>query len=228
LKFSPRAELWIISAGHGLVGRDRQIKSYSSTFSTGSFDSVWRGRHDGDRRTRLQEWWASLPHEATLGELLGREGRIVVAAGAPYIAAVEADLRSAAEADASVEHLSLISAGSQASEIRLPVSGHLRSAFGGTDNGLNARVLAFLAASASEHGFRRLRMATMLERVAVASPAPERTIGTPSTDDQIVEQLDLVRRQDPAISRTRALRALRQSGIACEQSRFASLWTRRN
>jgi hypothetical protein len=225
LKFSSRAELWVISAGHGLIGSASSVKSYSATFSDGSPDSVWRGPEDGPRRAGLQEWWVALPHEATLGELLRRDGAIVVAAGAAYATALDADLRTAAEADGSLERISLISAGSQMGSIRLPADGRLRDAVGGTDNGLNARVLAFLTAAAPEHGFRRSKMAAILERVAAASPATKRIVGTPSTDDQIIEQMKLIRRHDPAISRSRALTALRQSGVACEQSRFASLWT---
>src|SRR3954452_10755863 len=59
LKFSSRAELWIISAGQGLVASHERIKSYSATFSSGFPDSVWRGSADGDRRQCLREWLAS-------------------------------------------------------------------------------------------------------------------------------------------------------------------------
>src|SRR4051812_36774954 len=62
LKFSTRAELWVISAGYGLIASANPVKSYGATFSTGSPDSVWRGPRDGHRRAGIQEWWSALPH----------------------------------------------------------------------------------------------------------------------------------------------------------------------
>ena len=49
-QYSSRAELWVVSAGYGLIPSSKTIKPYSATFATGSADSVWRGPADGDRQ----------------------------------------------------------------------------------------------------------------------------------------------------------------------------------
>ena len=158
LKFSSRAEFWVISAGHGLVA-SHERSSPTAQLSRAAHPTRSGVDHaDGDRRQCLRDWLASFPRK-TLVELLGRDGTLLVTAGAPYVDALASELRVAAEADPSFERLSVISAGSRVSESRLPIDGRLRRAFGGTDNGLNARVLAFLAASAPEHHFRRTPMA---------------------------------------------------------------------
>src|SRR5262249_11368130 len=56
-RYSSRAELWVISAGYGLIASSKTIKPYSATFANGSDDSVWRGTQDGDRQERLKAWW---------------------------------------------------------------------------------------------------------------------------------------------------------------------------
>ena len=69
-------------------------------------------------------------------------------------------------------------------------------------------------------------MMTALARIAPRLPTTRRTTGKTITDDQVVREIGAIRRGRPSISRTRALRELRESGIACEQSRFASIWER--
>jgi hypothetical protein len=97
---------------------------------------------------------------------------------------------------------------------------------GGTDGALNARLLALLAADGSEHRFRRSAMSATLAQLASRMPATKRNAGKAATDEQVMHHINLIRRRCPSISRTQALRELRRSGVACEQSRFASIWQR--
>ena len=224
LRYSNRAELWVISAGHGLVRSGKSLKAYSATFASGSPDSVWRDSRDGDRRVRLTTWWSGLSHDAALTDLLDGDGAIVIAAGARYIEALGADIQAAAAHDQSNEHVSIISAGSRADEILLPASGRLRKTLGGTDAAINGRVLAALAARSVEHRFRRSAMSAALAELTAGAVATNRSSGKSATDNHIVRQIQRIRGQNPTISRTDALRHLRRSGTACEQGRFASLW----
>jgi hypothetical protein len=200
------------------------IKPYSVTFANGSTDSVWRGSGDGDRQTRLQDWWKALPHDASLSELLRSDGTIVIAAGAAYLAPLAADLAAALQHDRSGERISVLSAGSRGNGALLPVSGQFRAAVGGTDAALNARLLGLLAADAAVHEFRRSAMNRTLARMASRLPMTYRSTGETVTDAQIMREIKAIRRRWPSISRTQALRELRQSGVACEQSRFGSIW----
>lgn len=226
-RYSSRAELWVISAGYGLIESSKAIKPYSATFANGSGDSVWRGAQDGDRQECLQAWWRTLPHDATLPELLESDnGTVVIAAGAPYLTPLATDLANVVENDLSGDRVSIISAGTRAHGSLLPISGRFRAGVGGTDGALNARLLAILAADGSEHRFRRAAMSATVAQMAARIPATKRNVGEAVTDEQVMREINLIRRRNPSVSRTGALRALRHSGVACEQARFASLWQR--
>jgi hypothetical protein len=226
-RYSSRTELWVISAGYGLIASSKAIKPYSATFANGSDDSVWRGTQDGDRQERLQAWWKMLPHDAALPDLLrGDNGTVVIAAGALYLTPLATDLANVLEDDLSGDRVSIISAGTRGNGALLPASGRFRAAVGGTDGALNARLLALLAADASVHRFRRSAMSAMLTQKASRMPATKRNAGKAVRDEQVMHQINYIRRRYPSISRTQALRELRCSGVACEQSRFASIWQR--
>jgi hypothetical protein len=224
LQYSSRAELWVISAGYGLITSSKLIKPYSATFASTSADSVWRGPQDGDRHLCMQDWWLALPHDATLSELLQGDGTIVVAAGSTYLDALAPSLAAAIQKDRMGECVSVISAGSRGNGALLPVDGRYRRAVGGTDASLNARLLALLASQASAHRFRRSAMTATLVQMAPSLPAVQRRVGKMLTDEQVMRRVHAMRRRRPTCSRTQALRDLRRSGVACEQSRFASIW----
>jgi hypothetical protein len=224
-QYSRRVELWVISAGYGLIPGSKAIKPYSATFASGNPDSVWRGSGDGPRVEVLQKWWRDLEHETSLEDLpSGRDSAVLIAAGAEYLTAINDGLEDLKTAAASEESLSVISAGTSGNGLLLPVTGNLRTALGGTDSSLNARTLRFLAATAHDHEFRRSRMERLLERLARSSEATVRRHGLAASDEEIDEFVRSLRRREPEISRTRALRALRASGIACEQGRFKNAW----
>jgi hypothetical protein len=224
--YSSGTELWVISAGYGLIPSDKRIKAYSATFATGNPDSVWRGRRDGERIERLQKWWHGLAHQVALEELLPTRGggSMLIAAGAAYLTALDGDIDRLLAAAPTEETLSLISAGTRGNGALLPVSGQLRSAVGGTDSALNARTLRLLAATADEHQFRHTEMERLLTRLARTSKPTIRRRGRSVTDTTIAAAIRSLRRGVPGISRTGALRELRASGIACEQDRFAAIW----
>lgn len=227
-QYSNRAELWVISAGYGLIASSKLIKSYGATFATGSEDSVWRGPSEGDRRRRLREWWGALGHDVALTDLLPTrgDGAVVIAAGAAYLAALDADLQHTLHRDAGDDRVSVISAGTRGDGVLLPVSGRFRTGLGGTDSSLNARLLALLARDATAHQFRRSAMAATLTRMASALPSTMRRSGRRTGDAQIARRIREIRQHVPGISRTSALRELRNDGIACEQARFRSIWKR--
>jgi hypothetical protein len=225
-QYSSGAELWIISAGYGLIAADEMIKPYSATFASGAADSVWRGPRDGDREACLRQWWRLMGRGPSLPELVQRPGggAVVVAAGAAYLTAISADLEMAVAHDPSRERVSVISAGARGNGALLPVSGDFRGTVGGTDSSLNARLLARLAAEASTHHFRRTAMATFVAGIARDLASTPRVRGRRVTDEEVIGEIKALRRRLPFVSRTQALRGLRERNIACEQSRFASLW----
>jgi hypothetical protein len=225
-RYTSAAELWVISAGYGLISGRKLVKSYSATFANGSPDSVWRGVSEGDRQRRLSDWWGGLPHEATLAELLDRHmQRVIVAAGTTYVEALSDELAALMQQQPEVtDRLSIISAGTHHNGFVLPVTGAFRAAVGGTDAALNARVLALLAADAPNHGFSHSAMESVLRDLAQSLPATIRPSGDRLSDREVCREIRALRRWRPEISRTAALRELRARHLACEQGRFASLW----
>jgi hypothetical protein len=221
-RHTPRVELWVISAGYGLIPAQQVVKPYSATFAAGNVDSVWRGPLDGPRRARLKEWWGGLDNGVQLSDLVTSRSTVVVAAGAGYVEALEDDVAAAVESGQ--ERVSVISAGSRNVPGLLPVTSCFRSYVGGTDSATNGRVLALLAAEFASHGFRRHAMAKYLNKVAAKLDSVPRITGRKTNDGDIVRQILALRRREPPLSRTAALRELRRSGIACEQGRFAELW----
>jgi hypothetical protein len=224
-RFSARAELWVISAGYGLIPASAEIKPYSATFASGKDDSVWRGNSDGTRRQQLQGWWRALANGTTLSDLAAtaRDGALMLAAGASYLEAIAPDLEHAV--DLAPERVSVISAGSRMLCGLLPVSSRFRARVGGTDSATNARVLSLLAADAPTHRFRPDLMAARLRRINSRLPAMHRATGRRVTDEEVSRAILRIRKAAPTISRSQALRTLRAGGIACEQSRFAAIWS---
>jgi hypothetical protein len=225
-RFSPRTELWIASAGYGLIRADEVIKPYSATFAPGVADSVWRGQGDGERKDRLHSWWRSVCRQTSLADLIPKRGQgiLVIAAGAAYVEAIEEDLRDAVGLDASSERVSVISVGSRNADGLLPVDSRLRRVVGGTNSALNARALAWLAAQAEVHRFHRSSMTAMLERAHAGLPEISSPPREAVTDDLVAAEIQRMRRRSPGISRTGALREFRGRGFACEQGRFAGIW----
>jgi hypothetical protein len=224
-RYSTRTELWIVSAGYGLIAADDAIKPYSATFSSGLADSVWRGPVDGDRDSCLQRWWAELAQTRSLAELVPRgDGALVLVAGAAYLTAVSADLETALSRDPNSERVSVVSAGTRGNGALLPVDGRFRGLLGGTDSSLNARLLVRLAADASTHRFRRPAMAEFVTGMAQQLIPSPRRHGRSATDGDVLVEITAMRSRRASISRTQALRDLRSRGVACEQTRFASLW----
>jgi hypothetical protein len=227
-RYSSRTELWVISAGYGLIACSTLIKSYSATFANGSADSVWRGPADGDRREYLREWWHALSHEAALPDLLRRnqDDVIIICAGAAYVAAFEADLRRVVNDDATCDRVSVLSAGSEGTGPLLPVNAQFRRLVGGTDAALNARLLRLLAAEAPMHRFSHSAMAARLRQMAASLPVVSPPMRVAITDEEVASEIEQLREDVPGVSRTAALRHLRASGIACGQTRFAAVWGR--
>ena len=219
------SELWVISAGYGLVSADKPIKAYSATFASGQPDSVWRGEADGVRPEALQAWWGSLPHETSLSQLVASRGNpvVLVVAGSAYMDALAHDLGHVTSAGHN-ERFFTICAGKPTGVAALSVKAQDSTTLGGTLSAVNARTLALLVDTAEEHRFRRDEMEAVLDRTRDKVPpkrlSPRMTLG----DDELAAAIHSIRSARPTISRTLGLRSLRASGIACEQSRFGRIW----
>lgn len=225
LRWSQSSELWVVSAGYGLIPATAGIKPYGATLSSGQEDSVWRGATDGNRSRALGAWWSALPHRSSLGEILtARDSPIVLlTAGAAYIGTLAPELIDI-ERNGSTDHLFVITTHRRIQQA-LQVDSRLSRAVGGSLSSLNARTTEVLCRTASEHNFQRPLMEATLRRLGDTLPPrqvrPQRRV---VTDEQIAESIERIRVETPAVTRTSALQLLRARNIACEQARFAAIW----
>ncbi|HJQ12912.1 MAG TPA: hypothetical protein VJ840_17915 [Gemmatimonadaceae bacterium] len=228
--------LWVVSAGYGLVSIDTQLKPYSATFIPSHAESI------APRFCAYStaDWWRELGRwrpvayggPRTLDELatslMGRRDVLLLALSQPYALALREDIASA-ERKAS-GRVALVSVGLAAVENRstlaslLPVEARLKQRVGGAMQGVNGRIAEMMV---REHAkwfpsVDKLR-ALVCEWVADAPALPiyDRAV---QSEDEVRQFIRDHAKPDQVSSRTGMLRALRDSGRACEQSRFRRLY----
>jgi hypothetical protein len=213
-------ELWVASAGAGLVSAETQLPGYSATFASTGPDRVWVSAEAGGRKTALTRWWRQLSR-IPLAELVRDSSTaVLIVAGADYVDAMADDLTIACAEAQAPERLTLVSAQRTRHPVALDFGAGLRGHTGGTLSALNARVLVRLAERADEHGFAREGMQLVLRRAAESAPAWRRPKRRPLDEAALAAWIARALAADPTISTTRALRTLRGEGQACEQGRF--------
>lgn len=210
--------VFVASAGLGLRRLSERSPSYAATFSPGSPDST-----RGDVAAQ-QAWWDALNRESerldeiaesaipTLMVLSQRYARVL----APTIA------RASAHSDI------LVVGGSSDIEgtNRLPSDRGLRKALGGTLNSLNIRMgvawMDMLQAPRLDSAIARSEWAAWADRARQS----EQFSRTQMTDEGVRTYVRQLRGRFPDVSKTQALRALRDDGFACEQTRFSGLFNK--
>jgi len=229
--------LWIISAGYGLIPSDAQIASYGAAFSNGKPDAVVPKplRHMAGQI--VSEWWSGLGRwegpamgsPRSLESLAASDPSAVllVSCSGTYLRAVREDVHRAAVRTA---NLFIVSAGTNSLHLApwlVPADGRARSSLGGSMMSLNARISRHLMSSADAHEFDRPTVAASM-RSLLEQGYSEVYNRKPMTDTEVERfVLDTVRsRPNQRVAKTPLLRALRDSGFACEQRRFGRLFDR--
>lgn len=231
------ADLWVASAGYGLVSTDAKIRPYSATFAASEEDSVWRPI-DGDRRTSLRAWWRGLQTiPAVLGESLrsltslataSPEAIFLVIGSPAYISAMAEDLQGARGRLVDPQHLIVITSrdsslpGWLESHV-VPSEAPLGGIVGGALGSLHARTARRILQEAALVPLRADALVSHYSKLIselTSTAAPVRM----KLDDEKVRSFIRKAITDGALSCTAALRKLRSSGQACEQRRFVSLY----
>lgn len=228
-------QLWVSSAGYGVVRADEKLVSYSATFAKGHEDSV--STYDGEGDGACASWWrcATAPRNglgtsiASVVKAAPRSTVLVIASPA-YVRAMADDLRESCElfrdrGTLFVVSSSIPSDSRELEECWIPSSAALQSAVGGALVSLHARVARHLLQNTSPRDFVKENLALMTKKLEdEAEQATKRTTGSAMTDDDV---LAFIRRRvamEPKSSHTRLLRELRDAGHACEQGRFRRLF----
>lgn len=230
---------WICSAGYGLITPDSEIRSYSATFSAEERDSVTRGLDAATRRVAAQQWWKQIGtwsgprgnRVRSLTSLVRRYPRtpLLVVASPDYLHALEKDLSGALEGLSDPDLLLIVSAGTRSfgrfSRNLIPCDARLQALVGGTRASLNIRIAKLLIERSGEMRLGVKRLSAELGKLLSLQPAIENYQRLAATDQQVRTFIRTqAHKNGTLMSRSTLLRKFRDSGKACEQSRFANLY----
>lgn len=226
-------QTWIASAGYGLTSLDEEIKPYSATFAPSNPDSIARFSAPA-KPGRL--WWEHLRHR---GRKVGRPTNLaelarhapalpmLIAAGASYFDALSEDLLQAQAELHSPDLLQIVSAGTGQAPLFgrsfLPTDARLQAPLGGTRVSLNARILKAILQSAKRHDFEPRGVREVLGSLSLdaCGGRPKRRR---QRDEDIAAFIRAGFEENPGSPKSRLLRRLRDSGLACEQARFGEIY----
>jgi hypothetical protein len=152
---------------------------------------------------------------------------VLVAISGTYATALSADLEKAARSVGDVGRLAVISVGSRPTPLRrhfVPAAARLKGALGGAMQSLNARIARRAIEQASDWYPSRDLLARLLQSWVDGAPAIETHDRQKLDDDAVRTYIRLSLEENPRLAHTQLLRALRDSGRACEQARFAALF----
>ena len=236
------AYLWVASAGYGLVPAEAQLRPYSATFAAGHSDSVFLARTDATARSEFtRRWWAHLgempgPRRGaprTVTQLVkGFPNACVLVVGSPdYISAMAADLSSAISRAPHPDRIVIVSRpGGFAKEVLrnhlIPSDARLQRGVGGARTSLHVRVAKKILEEIPQWEFSAAVLRAHYRRVLASSADAPTFDRERLTDEQVERFIRAEVYRTPGLSCTRALRALRDRGQACEQSRFKGIFHR--
>jgi hypothetical protein len=235
-----RTKVWIASAGYGLIGFDAKIKPYSATFVAAHEQGV-AGKAV---RYTSADWWRELS-AADFGLELPRtveevakvarkeNAYVLLALSNPYATALAYDIKAASRI--LPDRIGLVSVGLGDSDARelvkdclLPAGAKLKQREGirGAMQGVNSRLAATIVDKYPEwypstSALSGLLADWMDETTELVMPQRPR-----QTDVEVEAFVEGRLLADQSLSKTKLLRGLRDSGLACEQHRFGSIYAR--
>jgi hypothetical protein len=233
---SVEAEVFVLSAGLGLIRADESIPTYSATFSDGE-DQVAARVNDSTSRKDAHRRWLDLLHAArrTKVHRALRELRacdyIIAAMGLEYVEAA-GDVLAGLAGLLGRNRFFLISAGARIAVedplagFRFSLSTSAEAALPGARSSLNQRLLRWLAADlVPTTGWSRVALEAEITARLPGAPVGQTVPARPVrklTDEQVTAWVEAQLRLAPREPNARLLQRLRQIG-SCEQSRFGRL-----
>ncbi|WDP99409.1 hypothetical protein PVK74_26720 [Micromonospora chalcea] len=230
---SVETQLWICSAGYGLIPATAQLRPYAATFALREADSVGQGS------TENRDWWRGLsewvgPEPGTPRSFyhlarMNPDDTIIAVLSDTYLRACSDDLLRAAGRLGDPQRLTIVGPAQSdpdLDELVVGVTARMRPAVGGSLLALNVRVAQHLLGrvTAEHRTHRRSYFRALAHELAAAAPPPPPPIHRERmTDDEVKAFIRPLAEAGPT-SATRLLRQLRNSGKSCEQARFKQLF----
>jgi len=240
-------QLWIVSAGYGLISESTPVSTYSCTFASGQDDSIHRGVITVSKEANSRQWWKELqkwqgpePGQPRSVEELVRqnpETTLLVVLSQEYLKAIQDDLRRALEAMVNPDRFLIVSVGTERIHDQLlrkhllPGDARLQQLFA-SDPSLGRTTMVSLNAKVARRMIEDqasvpLELATQKQRfrdwLDELKPLPKFD-RTPMTEVQVKLFIREEVKTNPKTSATQLLRKLRDSGRACEQRRFRQIF----
>lgn len=225
-----RIQVWVMSAGCGLLAPATLVPAYNATFTSGDQDSV--ASTSQDRRS----WWKTvcdIPLEGsdnprTLSQLASRHpaAPLIVTASPGYLDAAADDLVTAARHMNDPGLLTLLCrTGSLPGVLdahKVHLSSHMRAALGGTLLAMNVRVLLALLQGGGD--LNKLHLDEQVNRLRSTSSSSVSRSGCKVSDGAVREYISKRLANETRLSASEALRGFRNGGLAVEQKRFQKLF----
>lgn len=225
------SQLWVVSAGLGLISSDLSIPNYSATFITNNPDSV------GSSNQARSEWWElvcdwrrKISGVGSITDLARANpySIFLIALSSSYLDVIKDDLLSARLVLECPDNLIIISAGTRAmpemGSSLLPIDARFENLVGGARATLNARMLRYLVENFDVRKCNARKITKSLN-ITANDLAKPKLFDRARLDD--FEIAAFIRKQSKAIKKVSAsnlLRILRDGGAACEQKRFHRIY----
>jgi hypothetical protein len=211
--------LWIVSAGYGFINANKEISSYQSTFQNGDEDSLSNVVQDLNTN---RNWWNLLisnPPSKNKDEIRSishlfknsnKDDKFIFILSKSYIESVLDDLNSQDLSSFKLpQTLSYIEGASQS--------------FSGSLISLNNQIgLELIQDIYNKYGWDIDKFNSWA--LSKAKKPKEKELKQSMTDDDVKNFIISLKDNDILPSKTRALKILRSSGLACEQKRFQNLY----
>ncbi|RAO52545.1 hypothetical protein [Micromonospora saelicesensis] len=227
------AQLWVCSAGYGLIPATAHVRPYAATFGLRDGNSVGRSSTENlDWWRGLSEWVGPDPGAPRSFYDLARTNphdTIIAVLSDTYLRPCSDDLRRAARQLRDPQRLTIVGpaqADPDLNELVVGVTARMRPAVGGSLLALNVRVAQRLVSlvSADSTTHRRSHLRALAHELAATAPPPTpRANRERMSDDEVRAFIRSLAGARPT-SATRLLRQLRDSGKSCEQARFKQLF----
>lgn len=241
------AHLWVVSAGYGLISGDKEIVPYDITFQEprSNVPSILSKISYSDaidaRRNTIQEWWSCLngggakPNNIeSLLSTFSEDDYALFVMGKDYLDAVYQDLKRGLESAQFPEQIAIISnnVGDPLAKTLMPNWLYADSRFVNLPKTNNTLVNARIAHKLLYHLTDKMggldwwsieNLNAYLQDLCKPLPEVKKPKRKLSTDEQIVTFIKGELQKENA-SFTKLHRAYRDSGWACEYSRFKGLY----
>ena len=193
-------DIWVCSAGFGLVRFDDSITPYAATFSGNHPDSVSAGTEGEQRAMASKQWWESTcrwkahfkdrPRSLTALMATYPTRSLLVVASETYLRAISDDLRGGVTHLNDPDQLSIVCSGAKSLEDLddnlVPCDARLQPTIGGARRSLNTRLANKILREARVPP-RASTLAVRYRKLLSQQPELEKYDRRPLTDDQVSE-----------------------------------------